>query len=806
MPIGRIGDDFIVDTTTTGNQDTPRVTALADGRFVVTWNSDDNGADYDIRARVFNADGSAAGNDFIVSSTVAGIQEYPSITGLTDGRFVVTWESTEDNVDSNIRARIFNADGSAAGADFILNDLTTGNQFYPTITALADGRFIATWQSYDSGTDSDIRARIFNADGSAASADLFVNDTTTDAQYTPSVTALADGRFVVTWSSRDNGADFDIRARIFNADGSPAGADFIVNDTTTADQNVPTVTTLADGRFVVAWSSYDNGAGDNIRARVFNADGSVAGDDFLVNSTVAGSQEYPVTTALADGRFVVTWYSDDDGDGSGTNVRARIFNADGSADGFDFVVNSTTVLNQYRPTVAAQPDGSFVVTWSSGDSGDGSGTNIRARIFDPTVFNGTTGYTTWNGTWHGGDLADTISGGANTDQLYGMGGNDFIGGYAGNDYLSGGDGNDRLFGGAGNDHLAGGSGTDVLDGGTGMDVAFFDFSSTEASITHLASGDWQVSYGDSVDTLRNIEALSFKDRGVVLRQAPGSDFDASNVSDVLWRSTSGILMVWEMNDGNCAGFTTMDGATAAWSVAGVGDFNNDGTADILWRAGGTVTAWEIGDGVHTGSTTVGGAGSSWGIAGIGDFNGDGTSDILWRDASGTVATWEMGNGLHTGSTVITSPGGTWSINGVGDFDGDGTSDILWRDASGTVATWEMTNGLRTGATSITSPGGTWDIAGFGDFNGDGTSDILWRDASGTLATWEMGGGLRTGMTTMSNPGSAWSVAGVGDYNGDGTSDILWRDANGTVAVWQMQNGRMFASTGIGGPGGNWQIA
>jgi diaminopimelate epimerase len=799
MPIARIGDDFIVDTTTANDQINPTIAALADGRFVVTWYSDD-GADYDIRARIFNADGTAAGDDFIVNNTMAGDQESSTVAALADGRFVVTWHS-DNGTDYDIRARIFNADGSAAGNDFVVNSTTTNDQFFPTATALADGRFVLTWES-NNGTDFDIRGRVFNADGSAAGDDFLVNDTTASDQYAPTVTTLADGRFVVTWDS-SNGTDFDIRARIFNADGSVAGNDFLVNDTTVNSQLSPTITALADGRFVVTWHS-DNGTDYDIRGRVFNADGSAAGDDFMVNSTVVKNQEYPAITALADGRFVVTWFSNDNG--TDYDIYARIFNADGSRDSFDFIVNSTTVNFQYSPTVAALADGRFVVTWRSYDDGDGSGTNIRARIFDPTVFNGTD-YTDWNGTWRGGAFADTISGGANNDQLYGLGGNDLIAGYGGNDYISGDDGDDYLSGGSGNDWLLDGSGVNVLDGGSGKDFAFVHLFSTEASLVHLADGDWQVSQGGTVDTLSNIEILAFSDRVKVLRQAPTSDFDESNTSDVLWRGTSGVLMVWEMSEGKRAGFTIMDGATATWSVAGVGDFNNDGTADILWRAGGTIMTWEIGDGAHTGSTVVGGAGSSWSIAGIGDFRGNGTSDILWRDASGTVAIWGINNGLQAGASVIANPGGTWDIAGVGDFNSDEISDILWRNADGTVATWEMAGTLlRTGGTAITSPGGTWSIAGIGDFNGDGTSDILWRNASGTVATWEMNDGLRTGTTSIANPGGTWSVAGVGDYNGDGTSDILWRNTNGTVAVWQMQNGRMFASTGISGPGGNWQIA
>ena len=77
----------------------------------------------------------------------------------------------------------------------------------------------------------------------------------------------------------------------------------------------------------------------------------------------------------------------------------------------------------------------------------------------------------------------------------------------------------------------------------------------------------------------------------------------------------------------------------------------------------------------------------------GDFNGDGTSDILWRKSDGQLVIWQM-NGLQI--TTIADYGVVslaWTVVGVGDFNGDGTSDILWRKADGQLVIWQM-NGLQ----------------------------------------------------------------------------------------------------------------
>jgi Ca2+-binding RTX toxin-like protein len=266
--------------------------------------------------------------------------------------------------------------------------------------------------------------------------------------------------------------------------------DFIVNLTASPDVGSSTITTLANGRFVVAWYSPDTGDGSGtcVRARVFNADGSAAGDDFIVNSTAANDQHAPAITALADGRFIATWPSYDTGDGSGSCIRARVFNADGSPAGSDFLVNSTAANDQYNPTITALADGRFVATWMSDDPGDGEGTCIRARVFDPTVFHGTAA----EDSWKGGNLADTISGGAGADHLWGLDGDDLINGDDGDDWLYGDDGNDTLDGGTGADKMYGGKGDDtfIVDdvGDKAYETSNQGIDTVQASVSYNLAG------------------------------------------------------------------------------------------------------------------------------------------------------------------------------------------------------------------------------------------------------------------------------------------------------------------------------
>jgi hypothetical protein len=143
--------------------------------------------------------------------------------------------------------------------------------------------------------------------------------------------------------------------------------------------------------------------------------------------------------------------------------------------------------------------------------------------------------------------------------------------------------------------------------------------------------------------------------------------------------------------------------------------------------------------------------SKWEVKGVGDFNGDGKADVLWQDTvSGWTLIWFMDGATKTSTGVPKTSAGApaqmgdtaWQIKQVGDFNGDGKADVLWHHAgSGQTLIW-----LMDGATiiSVGVPGvvsdPNWQVKGVGDFNGDGKADVLWHHAtSGQTAIWLMDG-------------------------------------------------------------------
>jgi hypothetical protein len=280
----------------------------------------------------------------------------------------------------------------------------------------------------------------------------------------------------------------------------------------------------------------------------------------------------------------------------------------------------------------------------------------------------------------------------------------------------------------------------------------------------------------------------------------------ARATKIVWRHTSGIVSVWLVRDTGMVGSVSLGGVGSDWTIAGIADFDGDGSSDILWRnTSGLVCIWLLSDAGRRDAGCPGSAGADWTIQGVGDFDGDGKADILWRHASGIVYLWRLDGTRLIGSGSPGSAGGDWTIQGVGDFDGDGKADILWRHASGVVYIWRLDGFNLIGSGSPGSAGADWTIEGVGDFDGDGKSDILWRHVSGTVYIWRLDGTSRVAAGSPGGVGTDWTIAGVSTFDGDRKADILWRHTSGLVYIWRIDGTSLIGSGSPGSAGVDWQI-
>lgn len=454
--------EFRVNTETLSPQIDPAVTHLNDGGWLVTWSSNlQDGDGYGIYAQRYAADGTATGSEFRVNTHTSSSQTGASVAVLADGGWLVTWQSFgQDGDNLGVYAQRYASDGTASGGEFLVNTETASVQTAADVAALADGGWVVSWYSLSQdGNFGGIYAQRYAADGSLVGGETLVNTTTLGNQTNPSITALGDGGWLVAWNSFDqDGSGWGVYAQRYAADGSTVGAEFQVNSYTTSDQSLPSVASLADGGWVVTWQSLgQDGASDGIYGQRYAANGAPAGAEFLVNTYTTSAQGYPAVTGLADGGWLVTWESFGQ-DGSSDGVFAQRYAANGSTSGAEFQINAYTADGQYFPAAAALSDGGWLIAWQS-ENQDGSSFGVYARRFDSS------GAAMASVASLAGDgVGNKITWGASAPvSIDGKGGKDELSGAAGADTLDGGAGNDTLRGGGGADSLVGGAGDDSYE-------------------------------------------------------------------------------------------------------------------------------------------------------------------------------------------------------------------------------------------------------------------------------------------------------------------------------------------------------
>ncbi len=414
--------------------------------------------------------------------------------------------------------------------------------------------------------------------------------------------------------------------------------------------------------------------------------------------------------------------------------------------------------------------------------------------------------------------ADILSGGAGSDTLVGGLGSDTLLGGSGADTLTGGQDADTFKG-----TVADMNGDVIADFTVGERITFvgvslggstpFSFSLNGSTLTFSGGS---LTLQDPPSGGRLIAAANAVDGGVDLTLQKASvrnDFNGDGRSDLLWRNSNGQLSSW-LGSGNGAlidnGHIVNQFVPAAWRIQGTADFNGDGRADILWRnVNGQLSSW-LGSGngalIDNGSVVNQFVPLAWKIAGTGDFNGDGRADIVWRNDNGQLSEWlgtSNGGLIDNGGIVNQFVPTAWKIMGTGDFNADGFSDVLWRNDNGQLSQWlgSANGGLIDNGVNVNQMvPNAWKISGTGDFNGDGFDDVLWRNDNGQLSEWlgsANGRLIDNGAVVNQFVPNSWKIAGTGDFNGDGRADIAWRNVSGQLSEWLgTQNGGFIDNGGI----------
>ncbi|MBN67884.1 MAG: hypothetical protein CME32_01210 [Gimesia sp.] len=357
------------------------VTALNNGNYVVSSPHWDNSfVVEDIRDWVVDAGAVtfgngvtgitgfvSPGNSLVGSSDDDQVGGYGFVTALTNGNYVVTSSAWDNGSVQNAGAVTFgNGTTGISGSVSDINSLVgsfeddqVGGYYY--VTVLTNGNYVVPSSNWDNGSIIDAGAITFGngrtgISGTVSESNSLVGATSGDSLgYYGSVTALANGNYVISSPSWDNVLLPDVGAVTFG-NGTTGVTGYIAIDNSLVGSSaydevgrITGVSALANGNYVVSSPFWDNVLIPDAGAVTFgNGISGVSGEISEYNSLI-GSKKFhrvgtPGASALTNGNYVSLshqWYSEILEDGTLTELGALTFgNGDSGVSGVVSTANS----------------------------------------------------------------------------------------------------------------------------------------------------------------------------------------------------------------------------------------------------------------------------------------------------------------------------------------------------------------------------------------------------------------------------------------------------------------------------------
>jgi hypothetical protein len=433
--VGPKGDD----------QQTSTVIGLANGGFTVVWDDDTDsysglGAS-DILGQSYGALGANTGKEFLASVIYEDLsQTHAAITTTAGGGYLVAYQ-TEDAANFgdglNIDVSIFGPDGSSDGH----NDFRQGlggpaiDDTAPTIATYGGGYVLA----YETNPGNEDIA-YYIVSNKKSGSDQFTPPEAHHAaagkgdQIDPQLAILSDNKknplFAIAYEDAQIGAIYAYLAT----------ATFVIDrrvPVSSGNANSgPSVAALSNDSLVVAWTDGNgDGAGNaGIDVQLVKPNGDLGSTTIHVNTDKSGAQGEATVSALNDGGFAVGW-----SDGNGHALHIQSLDATGKKAGTEFTLSAQGSASLSQPHLATLADGRLVLTYTSEAQGNA---DVLGIILDTRtgLVTGTNNPETLTAPMVGGH----VSGKGGADILLGGGKADVLDGGIGDDTLTGGGGGDTF--------------------------------------------------------------------------------------------------------------------------------------------------------------------------------------------------------------------------------------------------------------------------------------------------------------------------------------------------------------------------
>ena len=243
----------------------------------------------------------------LINSYELSHQAQPTISTLSNGNFLVSWISWyQDGSNYGVYGQIITPELEFVGAEFQLNEYTTGNQYHQTIVPLESGGFYGLWYS---SQYAGLNLREFDSLGNPIGPETHTGiknykNIPVELANENSLVSSSNSAIPIAWTDRDNTIGFgtvDLSSSTFEQF-------YTSGSTSSLSSSSPHSVQLDNGNFVIGFSQYmADGSDYSAQMVLLDENGLVIESQTTVNSSFVGNQYVVDVIQLNTDEFGVVW-------------------------------------------------------------------------------------------------------------------------------------------------------------------------------------------------------------------------------------------------------------------------------------------------------------------------------------------------------------------------------------------------------------------------------------------------------------------------------------------------------------------